>query len=174
MVLPTMTASIWRFGILAAGGADASKGFMDALPDPMKLDPGTLLFVMALVTCLFLFMKAVFFRPLVRVMDDREAAIQSGAARRAEAAALVEARQADYAARLRELRAQAFEHRKALAAAAGLERQAVLEQARRDASERLAAALAELLAAQEAAKVELLAQVESLSDSMVQHLLRQA
>jgi len=173
-LLPVVTASIWRLGILAAGEAEASKGFMDNLPDPMKLDPGTLLFVMALVTGLFLFLKAAFFRPLVRLMDDREAAIQSGAARRAEAAALVEARQADYAARLRDLRARAFEHRKALAAAAGRERQALLEQARREASERLATALAELQAAQEAAKVELLAQVESLSESMVQHLLRQA
>jgi F-type H+-transporting ATPase subunit b len=169
-----VTASIWRFAILATGGAEASKGFMDTLPDPMKLDLSTLLFVMALVTCLFLFMKAAFFRPLVRLMDDREAAIQSGAARRAEAAALVEARQADYAARLRDLRARAFEHRKALAAAAGRERQALLEQARRESSERLASARADLQAAQEAAKGELLAQVESLSESMVQHLLRQA
>ncbi len=82
---------------------------------------------MVLVTCLFLFMKQVFFKPVVQVMDDREAAIQSGSARRAEAAALVEARQADYAARLRELRGKAFEHRKALAAAAVRQKEALLE-----------------------------------------------
>ena len=167
-------AWFWQFGLLASGGAEAPKGFMDGLPDPMKLDAGTLLFVMVLVTCLYVFMKVVFFRPLVQLMDDREAAIRSGAARRAEAAALVESRQADYAARLRDLRARAFEHRKALAAAAGRDKQALLDQARREASERRAAALSELKAAQEAAKAELLTQVEALSESMVRHLLRQA
>jgi F-type H+-transporting ATPase subunit b len=173
-VFPDVTASIWRFGLLASGGTEAPKGFMDTLPDPMKLDAGTLIFVMVLVTCLFLFMKAVFFRPLVQLMDDREAAIQSGAVRRAEAAALVEARQADYAARLRDLRAKAFEHRKALAAAAGQEKQALLEQARRESAGHRSTALDELKAAQEAAKAELMTQVEALSDSMVKHLLRQA
>jgi F-type H+-transporting ATPase subunit b len=157
-----------------ASGPEASKGFMDSLPDPMKLQAGTLVFVIVLVTCLHLFMKKVFFHPLVKVMDDRDAEIQSGAARRAEAAALVEARQADYAARLRELRAKAFEHRKALAGAAGREREALLKQAREQAAEQRAAALAQLVKAQDAAKAELLTQVEALSESMVQHLLRQA
>jgi len=173
-VFPDVMASIWQFGILASSGAEAPKGFMDTLPDPMKLDAGTLIFVMVLVTGLFLFMKQVFFKPLVKVMDDREAAIQSGSARRAEAAALVEARQADYAARLRELRAKAFEHRKALAGAAVREKETLLEQARKDAGTRRAAALAQLSAAQDAAKAELMTQVEALSESMVQHLLRQA
>ena len=173
-MFPDVMASIWRIGILATGGTEAPKGFMDTLPDPMKLDAPALLFVMALVTCLFLFLKAAFFRPIVKVMDDREADIQSGAARRAEATALVEARQAEYAARLRDLRGQAFEHRKALAVAAGREKQALLERARQESGEHRTAALAELRTAQEAAKAELLAQVETLSESMVQHLLRQA
>jgi F0F1-type ATP synthase membrane subunit b/b' len=107
-------------------------------------------------------------------MDDREAEIQSGAVRRAEAATLVEARQADYANRLRELRAKAFEHRKALAAAAVRQKEALLEQARTAAGERRAAALARLEATREAAKAELMTEVEALSESMVQHLLRQA
>ena len=173
-MFPDVMASMWRFGILASAGNEAPKGFMETLPDPMKLDPATLIFVMVLVTCLFLFMKQVFFKPMVQVMDDREAAIHSGSARRAEAAALVEARQADYAARLRDLRAKAFEHRKALAAAAGRQKEALLEEARASSQERRAAAMAQLAAAQEAAKAELMTQVEALSESMVQHLLRQA
>ncbi len=173
-MFPDVMATIWQFGILASPGTDAPKNFMDTLPDPMKLDAGTLIFVMVLVTCLFLFMKQFFFKPLVKVMDDREAAIQSGSARRAEAAALVETRQADYAGRLRELRAKAFEHRKALADAAVREKETLLEQARADAAARRATALAQLGTAQEAAKAELMTQVEALSESMVQHLLRQA
>ena len=111
---------------------------------------------------------------VVQVMDDREAAIQSGSARRAEAAALVEARQADYAARLRELRGKAFEHRKALAAAAVRQKEALLEEARAASQDQRSGAMAQLAAAQEAAKAELMTQVEALSESMVKHLLRQA
>ncbi len=173
-MFPDVMASTWQLGIMIASGNEAPKSFMDSLPDPMKLDPATLIFVMVLVTCLFLFMKTVFFRPLVKVMDDREAEILSGASSRAEAATLVEGRQAEYAARLRELRARAFEHRKALAAVAGREKEALLAQARSAADAQRAAALAQLATAQEAAKVELLTQVEALSESMVQHLLRQA
>lgn len=173
-MFPDVMASIWQFGLLASAGTDAPKGFMDSLPDPMKLDAGTLIFVMVLVTCLFLFMKQVFFKPLVKVMDDREAAIQSGTARRAEAAALVATRQAEYDGRLRELRAKAFEHRKALAGAAMREKGLLVEQARKQSGEHRDAALAQLRTAQETAKTELLTQVEALSDSMVQHLLRRA
>ena len=173
-MFPDVMATIWQAGIVAAGGAEAPRGFMDTLPDPMKLDLPALLFVMVLVTCLFLFLKRVFFKPIVQVMDDREAAIQSGAARRAEAAALVEARQAEYAARLRDLRGQAFEHRKALAVAAGREKQDLLDRARRESGAHRTAALAQLKTAQEAAKAELLTQVEALSESVAQHLLRQA
>jgi F0F1-type ATP synthase membrane subunit b/b' len=174
MVFPEAMAGLAQCGLLTSGGPDGSKGFMDALPDPMKLDLGTLIFVMVLVTGLFLFMKYVFFKPIVRVMDDREALIHSGSARRAEAAALVEARQAEYAARLHELRSKAFEHRKALAGAAAQSKAALLDQARQEAAAQLATAAEALQAAQEAAKTQLLAQVGGLSDSVVQHLLRQA
>jgi F0F1-type ATP synthase membrane subunit b/b' len=107
-------------------------------------------------------------------MDDREAAIRSGSVKRAEAASLVERRQADYAGRLHELRAKAFEHRKALAAVAAREKEALLDLARQESAGQRAAALAELKRAQETAKTELMAQVAALSESMVQHLLRQA
>lgn len=158
-------------GFLSAG---APQGFMDALPDPMKVDPWALLFVMGLVTALFVFLKYAFFKPIIRVMDDRDMAIQSGANRRAEAASLVEQRQADYAARLKELRAKAFEHRKALAAAASKEKEALLDKARQESTDHRARALAELKATQESAKADLMTQVEALSESMVSHLLRQA
>lgn len=159
---------------LLLSDAPAPKGFMDSLPDPMKLDVGALLFVMVLITFLFVFLKYTFFKPVIQVMDDREAAIQSGAASRTEAASMVERRQAEYAARLKELRGQAFEHRKTLAAAAVAEKVALLGQAHAASAARRAQALAELQVAKESAKAELLAQVDRLSESMVQHLLQQA
>ena len=154
--------------------APAPKGFMDTLPDPMKLELGALVFVIVLITCLFIFMKYVFFKPIIQVMDEREEAIQSGATSRAEAAALVERRQAEYATRLRDLRGKAFDHRKALATAAAQEKVTILDQARAAAGASRGTALAELQTAKVSAKAELMAQVDALADSMVQHLLRQA
>ncbi len=171
-MLPDVLSAMGGLGLLGEG--EAPKGFMDALPDPMKIDWQALLFVMALVTILYLFLKVAFFKPVLKVMDDRDAAIASGASRRAEAAALVEARQAEYASRLKELRAKAFEHRKDLAAAAGREKQALLDQARAESGAERARALDELKAAQAGAKADLMAQVDALSESMVSHLLRQA
>ena len=172
-MVPDVLTSISGAGLLLLG-AEPAKSFMDTLPDPMKIDPWALLFVMVLVTLLFVFLKYLFFKPIIKVMDDRDAAIQSGSVRRAEAASLVEQRQADYAARLKELRAKAFEHRKALSAAAALEKQTLLDQSRAQAGAHRDQALAELKAASETAKADLMAQVDALSDSMVSHLLRQA
>jgi F-type H+-transporting ATPase subunit b len=172
-VVPVVLTSTSGMALLLAEG-EAPKGFMDALPDPMKVDPATLIFVIALVTALFIFLKYMFFKPIIKVMDDRDAAIQSGADRRSEAAALVEQRQAEYQAQLKELRAKAFEHRKSLSTAAAQEKQALLDKARAESSATRTRALEELKAAREKAKADLVAQVESLSESMVSHLLKQA
>lgn len=147
---------------------------MDSLPDPMKLEPKVLLFVIVLLILLFVFLKYVLFKPLTKLMDDREASIRAGGDTKAQAASQIEARQADYAAKLRALRGQAFERRKALASAATLEKRQLVTQARRKATDQIGAALSELKAGQEAAKVDLLTQVDALSESMVQHLLKQA
>jgi len=173
-VIPIALDRLAGMGLMTTPNEGASKGFMDALPDPMKLDPIQIGFVILLMTLLYLLLKFSFFQPVVKVMDEREAAIAAGGAAKAEAASLVELRQNDYAARLRDLRAKAFEHRKALAAAATEEKVALLDKVRKQASETRGGALEELKVQKEAAKVELMAQVDALSESMVQHLLKQA
>lgn len=158
----------------SSGAALLGGSFLDALPDPMKLDPYEVGFVMVLLTAMYLFLKFAFFKPVIRVVDAREAAMAAGAALKGEAALQVEQRQADYAARLKELRAKAFEHRKALAEVAAAERQAVLDKARAEAVEARGAAMASLQTQREAAKGQLLAEVERLSASMVDRILQQA
>jgi len=160
--------------VLAFLSENPGGSFMDSLPDPMKLQVPVVVFVIVVVTLLFFFLKYVLFQPLTKVMDDREEAIQAGTGAKAEAASQIEARQAGYAARLKELRGQALEHRKALAAAAALEEQRILDAARQEAATRRAQAVAELQAERKKAEVELREQVEALSASMVQHLLKQA
>lgn len=153
-----------------AHGAPSS--FMDTLPDPMKLSPIEIGITILLVTLLYWVLRSTFFKPVSATMDQREAAIAAGESKRSEAAALVEQRQADYQARLRDLRAQAFEHKKSLAESATRERQTLVEEARAAAGQERTEALTRLKTQQEAAKVDLLAQVETLSESMVQHLLK--
>jgi len=152
----------------------ATPNFMDALPDPMKLDVYQTGFVIVLITVLYLFLKFMFFKPITQVMDERDAAIAAGGSAKAEAASQVERRQSEYASRLRELRGRAFEHRKALAVAAAQEKASLLERARLQSSESRLAAIEALKTEKEIAKKDLVAQVDALSESMVQHLLKQA
>jgi F-type H+-transporting ATPase subunit b len=158
--------------LLATANSEAS--FMDSLPDPMKLQLPVVAFVVVLLILLFVFLKFMLFKPLTKVMDDREHTIRTGSTTKTEAAAQIEARQADYAARLKDLRGQAFEHRKALAAAVSMEKQGILDAARKTTFEQRTQALADLKVEQKAAEADLRAQVEALSESMVQHLLKQA
>ncbi|MDP2877256.1 MAG: ATP synthase F0 subunit B [Holophaga sp.] len=173
-MIPIALDRLGGMGLLVDSSAAAPKGFMDALPDPMKLDLVQIGFVILLITLLYVFLKFSFFQPVVKVMDEREAAIAAGGAAKADATALIDQRQGEYTGQLRELRAKAFEHRKALAAAASDEKITMLETARNQATLARNNALAELKSEKEAAKIELMAQVDALSESMVQHLLKQA
>ena len=155
-----------------AGGPVAR--ILAQMPDPMRPDLPALLFVIALLVVLYFYLKAMFFQPITRVMEDRDRDLRAGSEAKADAAALVESRRRDYDARLKELRAKAFERRKVLADAAGKDRQLMLEEARAQAQQAREAAVASLKAAQVAARQELLAQVESLSESMALTLLKQA
>jgi F-type H+-transporting ATPase subunit b len=140
----------------------------------MRPDLPALLFVIVLVVGLYFYLSAVFFKPITKVMDDRDRDLRSGVEAKTQAAALLEARQADYEARLKELRAQAFQQRKALADAVGKERQRMIELARAEAQRERETALVALKAQQVQARQDLLAQVEALAESMVQTLLKQA
>jgi len=170
--VPSVLVSL-RSALLLAGDA-AGGGILDSLPDPMKPTLLEVGFVIVLLTALHLFLKATFFRPLTKVMDDREAEILAGAKTKLDAAKAVEARQADYAEKLRGLRSQAFERRKALATAAAAEKAKIIDKARHDATAVRKDATEKLAAQREAAKSELMAQVDALAESMVHHLLKQA
>lgn len=156
------------------GSEGATPSLLEALPDPMKLNPWEIGFVVVLIALLYVFLKAAFFKPLIEVVDRRDAELEAGAARKAEVTATMETRQAEYATRLRELRAQAFEQRKALAQGATEERQALIDAARSQAAEQRHAALQALGAQRDEARTSLLSQVDALSDAMVQQLLKQA
>lgn len=144
------------------------------MPDPMRPDLPAVLFVIVLLVVLYIYLKVVFFKPITQVMDDRERDLSAGGDAKAQAAAELDARQKDYQGRLKDLRAKAFDRRKTLADAAGQEKQRLLEEARTQALAERQAAVASLKAQQAEAKQNLLAQVDALSESMAQTLLKQA
>jgi F-type H+-transporting ATPase subunit b len=155
------------------GGGPVAR-ILAQMPDPMRPDLPALLFVIVLLIVLYVYLRVVFFKPITKVMEDRDHDLQAGGEAKAHAAAALEARQKDYQARLKDLRAQAFERRKALADAAGKEKQRLLEEARAKSQAERQAAVESLKAQQAAAKQGLLAQVDALAESMTQTLLKQA
>lgn len=144
------------------------------MPDPMRPDLPAILFVIVLLVVLYAYLRVVFFKPIAKVMADRDRDLNAGGDAKAQAAAQLDARQKDYQARLKDLRAQAFDRRKALADAAGREKQQLIETARAAALAERQSAVAALKVQQAEAKQGLLAQVDALSESMAQTLLKQA
>jgi F-type H+-transporting ATPase subunit b len=144
------------------------------MPDPMRPDLPAILFVIVLLVVLYFYLRVVFFKPITKVMEDRDRDLHAGGDAKAQAAALLDARQKDYQSRLKDLRAQAFERRKALADAAGKEKQRLLDEARATALTERQAAVESLKTQQVTAKQSLLAQVDALAESMAQTLLKQA
>lgn len=144
------------------------------MPDPMRPDLPALLFVIVLLIVLYTYLRVVFFKPITKVMADRDRDLNAGSDAKAQATAALEARQKDYQSRLKELRAKAFERRKALADAAGKEKQQLLDAARAQAQTEREAAVTSLKAQQVDAKQSLLAQVDALAEAMALTLLKQA
>jgi len=173
-VIPDAARLTEDAGHVMEASMQSHSGFMDNLPDIMKLDFGTIFFVVLLVSLLFLFMKYVCFKPIMKVIDDREAYIMCGAATLSEVVKLVEQRQAEYEISLRELRIKALEHRKALSMTASNTKQNLLDQAHEDSQRQLKAAIIELDIFKEGAKTELVTHVDALSDLLVKNLIRQA
>ena len=143
------------------------------MPDPMRPDPVALGFVIVLLVVLYIYLRVVFFKPITKLMEDRDRDLNAGGDAKAQAAAILESRQKDYQSRLKDLRAQAFDKRKALADAASKEKQQLLDKARASSQAEREAALESLKAQQVEARQSLLSQVDALAEAMAQSLLKQ-
>ena len=144
------------------------------MPDPMRPDPVALGFVIVLLVVLYTYLRVIFFKPITKLMEDRDRDLNAGGDAKAQAAAILESRQKDYQSRLKDLRAQAFDKRKALADAASKEKQQLLDKARASSQAEREAALESLKAQQVEARQSLLSQVDALAEAMAQSLLKQA
>jgi len=167
LVLANMT-------LRSPGGEGPLGQILAQMPDPMRPDLPALLFVIVLLAVLHFYLRAVFFKPITRLMADRDRDLDAGGDAKAQTVEKLDARQRDYQSRVKELRAQAFEARKALADAAGKEKQRLLDEARAKAQVEQREALESLKAQQAAARQDLLVQVDALAESMARTLLKQA
>ena len=163
-----------NLSLLSMEGDGPVAKILAQMPDPMRPDLPALLFVIVLLIVLYFYLRVVFFKPITKVMEDRDRDLQAGGDAKAQATAMLEERQKDYQSRLKDLRAKAFERRKILADAAGKEKQRLLEAARAKAEAERQAAIASLKTQQAAAKQSLLAQVDALAETMALTLLKQA
>nr|WP_320133309.1 ATP synthase F0 subunit B [uncultured Holophaga sp.] len=140
----------------------------------MKPNLYEIVFVMLILCIMYLYLKHTFFKPMIKVMEERERDIASGADTKGEAAAQIELRQAEYDARMKELRTQAFERRRSLSSEATLQKDHLIQEAQEKAQAQRKEARQALQAQREEAKTRLMVEVEALSESMVTHLLNQA
>lgn len=161
------------FGAALLGGPEGG-GFLEALPDPMRPTWQEVVFVLVLVTVLYGVLRAMFFKPITGLMEQRELDMEAGTRAKAEAAAQVELRQTDYSSRLKDLRARAFARKKELSDAVAKEKADLLDKARSAAQAQRLAAAGSLAAERERARLDLITQIDALADSMVSHLLKGA
>lgn len=162
----------WSTGLVPGMAASPQGGnLLSALPDPMKLDPLQIAFVMALVTVLFIYLKAVFFKPMVALVDQRERDIAAGSGSRQQLAALMDQRQAEHESRTREIRTRASERRKALAEAAQEERDRLVRRAKDESLNLRKSAKEDLESWRESARQDLVAQVDELGAAMARTLM---
>lgn len=152
--------------------SDVSNSFIDVLPDTMKLDVGTVIFIIVLINCLFFILKYSFFKPILNIIDERETAIRSSAESLASARILAEQQQKDYALRLKDVRLKIIEERKILVADTAKITQELLTQARQKSNSQRTTAMTELSNTKEIVKAELMTKIDALSESVVQHILR--
>jgi F-type H+-transporting ATPase subunit b len=131
----------------------------------------SVLFVIVFVLACIAVLNALIFKPLVRVMEQREHAIRSARELAEQSAAEAQAATAEFEARTRAARAEVYREMDD-ARRAGLARRAeILDDTRREAEAQVAQATAQLRAETEVARRRLEAEAESLGAAIVDRVL---
>lgn len=104
----------------------------------------SLVFVLILFVIFVFVMNRILFRPIGRVLDERETLIEGSANEARAARRRYEAKLADYEATIRQARAESYRRLEQERAAALEERRKVIEAAKQQAHEQIAQARAEI------------------------------
>jgi F-type H+-transporting ATPase subunit b len=127
-----------------------------------------------LVLLLYFFLRWSFFRPLERVLAERERLTLGTRQAAEQQLAAVEARAREYEDKLRQARAEVYREQEALRRQALEERARLLRAAREQAQQMIHQAKAQLLRDVEAARRDLQQEGERLADEITRRLLAPA
>jgi F-type H+-transporting ATPase subunit b len=146
--------------------AHAAEGGLQIIPDASRLIPLLVLFIV-----LVPILNALLFKPLLRVLDEREQRIDGARTRATELARQAGELVARHDAAIREARERAHgEHVRLVEAARG-EHQTTVGEARKSAETELVAARAAITRVADAARTSLAAEAEQLAREIATRLL---
>ena len=120
---------------------------------------GSLIFVLVLFIIFVFVLNRILFRPIGRVLDERETLTEGARTEARAATRRYQAELADYETRIRQARAESYKRLEQQRAAALEERRQLIEQAKADANNQIEQAKAEI--AQQAATARTALEVES-------------
>jgi F-type H+-transporting ATPase subunit b len=153
--------------LLTAGSAGASEGELVLLPDWT----GKLPLLMLLFAALMFPANALLFKPIFRVLDEREQRIGGTRQRAERIRAEAEETLANYEHAVRDVREEAERDRKQRASEAREQNIAVTSQARSEAEAQLERARGELAASLDASRRALRSQAEELAHDAASRIL---
>ncbi len=142
-----------------------------SMPDPMRPYLFQILFVMALVTVMYIYLRFVFFKPLTQMMSKRASEIHQGSNTKQMAAQQVAAEEKKYQEQMKSLRTKAFERKKELSSLAVQEKKQLIDQAQREVALLRAQAQKKLEDASIQARKSLEKDIQDIAEAMVQQIL---
>lgn len=125
-----------------------------------------------LVLLLYLYLKQVFFKPLARVLAEREEATEGARKKAAAALERADAHAAAYEEKIRHARSEIYREQEEQRKKWRDEQAAQIVSARQSADAQVAQARAQLKADAEAAKRSLAAETQALADRITQTILQ--
>ncbi|SRR6266404_3945436 len=127
---------------------------------------------MVILVFLYVFLKAIFFNPLEKILKDRHAATEGSQEKAKLSIAAAEAKAGEYAAALESARAEMLRAREAARQAALKARAELVEKARAASRERIQAAKGGIESDVAAARGALGEQSRAIADSITRAILR--
>ncbi|MCI0490141.1 MAG: ATP synthase F0 subunit B [Blastocatellia bacterium] len=135
---------------------------------------GSLVFTLVLFLIFIFLMNRLLFRPIGRVLDEREALTEGAVSEARAASRQYESRLADYEATIRQARADSYRQSEQQRAAALEERRRLIEEAKGQAGEKIESAKSEIAEQGERARAALEAESRQIADQISRTVLGRA
>ena len=135
---------------------------------------GSLVLILVLFLIFIFIMNRLFFRPIGRVLDEREALTDGAVAEARAASRQYQSHLADYEATIRQARAENYKQLEQRRTEALQERQSLIEEAKRQASEKIESAKVEIARQAKEARASLEAESRQIADQISRTVLGRA